>query len=52
MSTLRMNVEFDLPGGSYSASDIQDYFEYVIKDIDKRLTNIPKNIRKNKNIHK
>ena len=23
--------EFDLPDGSYSVSDIQDYFEYVIK---------------------
>ena len=25
------NVEFDLPDGSYSVSDIQDYFEYIIK---------------------
>ena len=23
--------EFDLPDGSYSISDIQDYFEYIIK---------------------
>ena len=25
------NEEFDLPDGSYSVSDIQDYFEYIIK---------------------
>ena len=25
------NEEFDLPGGSYSLSDIQDYFEYILK---------------------
>ena len=25
------NKEFELPGGSYYISDIQDYFEYVIK---------------------
>ena len=25
------NEEFELPDGSYSTSDIQDYFEYIIK---------------------
>ena len=25
------NDEFNLPDGSYSVSDIQDYFEYIIK---------------------
>ena len=25
------NYEFELPDGSYSVSDIQDYFEYIIK---------------------
>ena len=25
------NEEFELPDGSYSVSDIQDYFEYIIK---------------------
>ena len=25
------NDEFELPGGSYSMSDIQDYFEYIFK---------------------
>ena len=33
------NDEFELPGGSYSLSDIQDYFKYILKkhgeDIDK-----------------
>ena len=24
---------FDLPNGSYSISDIQDYFEFIIKNI-------------------
>ena len=27
------NDEFNLPNGSYSASDIQDYFEYIIKNM-------------------
>ena len=27
------NDKFDLPDGSYSISDIQDYFEYVIKNM-------------------
>ena len=25
------NEEFELPDGSYSVSDIQDYFDYIIK---------------------
>ena len=25
------NEEFTLPGGSFSVSDIQDYFEYILK---------------------
>ena len=25
------NDKFELPGGSYSVSDIQDYFEYILK---------------------
>ena len=39
MSAPTWNKEFKLPDGSYSVSDIQDYFEYIIKkhdeDIDK-----------------
>ena len=31
MSAPAWNDEFDLPDGSYSISDIQDYFEYIIK---------------------
>ena len=38
-STPTWNDEFQLPDGSYSVSDIQDYFEYILKkhgeDIDK-----------------
>ena len=39
ISALTWNDEFELPDGSYSVSDIQDYFEYILKkhgeDIDK-----------------
>ena len=31
------NEEFELPDGSCSISDIQDYFEYIIKNIGKML---------------
>ena len=31
------NEEFELPDGSYSVLDIQEYFEYILKKIDKRL---------------
>ena len=31
------NEEFELPDGSYSVSDIQEYFEYILKNIEKRL---------------
>ena len=34
------NEEFDLPDGSYSISDIQDYFEFIIKK-DETLTENP-----------
>ena len=30
ISTPTWNDEIDLPDGSYSISDIQDYFEYII----------------------
>ena len=30
-STPAPNDEFNLPDGSYSVSDIQDYFEYIIR---------------------
>ena len=31
------NEEFELPDRSYHISDIQDYFEYVLKNMEKRL---------------
>ena len=31
ISASTWNDEFDLPDGSYSISDIQDYFEYITK---------------------
>ena len=37
MSTPTWNEEFKLPDGSYSLSDIQDYFEYILKDMNKKL---------------
>ena len=32
------NEIFDLPNGSYSVSDIHNYFEYIITKHEKRLT--------------
>ena len=32
MSTPTWNDIFELPDRSYSVSDIQDYFEYIIKE--------------------
>ena len=34
---LMKNEEFKLPDGSYSVSDIQDYSEYIFKNMEKRL---------------
>ena len=31
ISTPTWNEEFELPDGSYSISDIQDYFQYILK---------------------
>ena len=31
ISAATWNEEFELPDGSYSVSDIQDYFEYILK---------------------
>ena len=41
------NDEFNLPNGSYSISDIQDYFEYIIKNM-KLAGNSPVQIYVNK----
>ena len=37
ISSPTWNDEFELPGGSYSVSDIQDYFEYIKKNMEKIL---------------
>ena len=42
------NGTFDLPDGSYSISDIQDYFEFVIKRHDPLTENPPVQIYPNK----
>ena len=42
------NDKFDLPDGSYSISDIQDYFEYVIKKHETIDVNLPMQIYPNK----
>ena len=33
ISALTWNEEFELPDGSYSVSDIQDYCEYIFKNM-------------------
>ena len=42
------NDEFNLPNGFYSASDIQDYFEYIIKKHQTIADNPPVEIYVNK----
>ena len=42
------NDEFNLPDGSYSVSDIQDYFEYIIKKHATIADNPPRQIYINK----
>ena len=39
ISTSTWNDKFELPDGSYSVSDIQDYFEYILKNMEKILMN-------------
>ena len=48
MSASPCNYEFSLPDGSYSASDIQDYFEYIIKKHETIADNHPVKIYVNK----
>ena len=40
ISTPTWNDKFDLPDGSYSISDIQDYFEYIIKNMKLQQTTL------------
>ena len=37
ISAPKQNEEFELTDGSYFVSDIQDYFEYILKIMEKRL---------------
>ena len=39
ISAPRWNDKFELPDGSHSISNIQYYFEYVLKNMDKILIN-------------
>ena len=38
---LKISDEFDLPDGSYSVPDIQDYFEFMIKKHKTLTENLP-----------
>ena len=42
------NEEFELPDGSYPASDIQDYFEYILKMHVEKTVNLAIYINKQK----
>ena len=44
MSAPTWNDKFDLPDGSYSISDIQDYFGYIIKKHETIANNPPMQI--------
>ena len=39
ISAPTLNDEFQLPDGSYSISDIQDYFEYILRKRGKNIGN-------------
>ena len=41
ISALAWNEELELPYGSYSVSDVQDYFEYIIKKHKTVADNLP-----------
>ena len=38
-TTINLKYEFELLDGSYSISDIEEYFAYILKNIAKRLIN-------------
>ena len=48
ISASTSNDTFDLPDGSYSISDIQDYFEFIIKKYETLAKNLPVLIYLNK----
>ena len=37
ISAPRWDEKFELPDGSYSVSDIQDYFKYILKEHGEKL---------------
>ena len=37
ISASTWNEEFEIPDGSYSVSDIQDYFKHILKNMEKRM---------------
>ena len=37
ISAITWDEEFELPDGSYSVSDIQDYFEYILEKMEKAM---------------
>ena len=48
ISALTWNDEFELSDGSYSISDIQDHFEFIIKKHETLTKNLPVQIYRNK----
>ena len=48
VSAPALNDEFDLPDGSYSKANIQDYFEFIIKKQETLAENPPVQIYPNK----
>ena len=52
ISARTWNAEFNLPDASYSISDIQDYFEYIIRKYEAIPDNPPVQIHVNKIINR
>ena len=50
ISAPKWNKKFELPDGSNSISDIQDYFEYIIKMYDPLLNRSTKTVTDNLSI--
>ena len=48
ISASTWNEEFDIPDGSYSISDIRDYFEYILKNHGEKTVNPSIRINTNK----
>ena len=46
------NETFDLPNGSYSVADIQDYFEFIIKKHENLTENLAIQIYPNKSTNR